>query len=382
MKKLIRITTVAGSLGKLLEGQLNFMNQYYTVIGMAGDNEELEKVSKAEGIQTIHIELTRSITPIKDLVSLFKLYNILKKEKPFIVHTHTPKAGTIGMLAAKMAGISHRLHTVAGLPLVEAKGLKRFVLNIVEKITYACASKVYPNSKGLSEIIIANKFTTSSKLKVLANGSSNGIDTNHFNPKNILDIQKKTLLKELKIDDDEFVFLFVGRIVNDKGIEELIKAFVGTNKIHAKAKLLLVGPMESELDPITEASEKEIRSNANILRLGWQNDVRPFFAISDILVFPSYREGFPNVVMQAGSMNIPCIVTDINGSNEIIEPNKNGLIVPVKDVTSLSQAMQYVMENPTALINMANNSRELIVQKYDQLTVWKAILKEYQMLEK
>ena len=153
-QKLIRITTVPISLDKLLSGQLSYMNQFYNIIGVSSDASYLERVGRKENIEVFCIEMTRQITPFKDLMAVYKLYKFLKKEKPFIVHTHTPKAGTVGMLAAKMAGVPNRLHTVAGLPLLEASGFKRILLNFVEKITYSCASRIYPNSFGLKDNII------------------------------------------------------------------------------------------------------------------------------------------------------------------------------------------------------------------------------------
>jgi hypothetical protein len=147
--KLIRITTVPISLEKLLEGQLTFMDEHFEVIAISSQKERLEKFGQENKIRTHYIELTRKITILKDLKALWNMYIFLKAEKPLIVHSHTPKAGTIGMIAAKLARVPHRLHTVAGLPLLEETGVKRKLLNIVEKITYWAATKIYPNSKGL-----------------------------------------------------------------------------------------------------------------------------------------------------------------------------------------------------------------------------------------
>ncbi|NCT19176.1 MAG: glycosyltransferase family 4 protein, partial [Flavobacteriia bacterium] len=191
--KLIRITTVPISLEKLLEYQLRFMKQYYAVIAISSDKVNLERVGKLQEVPTFHVEMTRKITPLQDLKAVWQLYKYFKKEKPLIVHTHTPKAGTVGMLAAKLAGVPHRLHTIAGLPLLEATGGKRKLLNAVEKVTYACATKIYPNSLGLQEIIIKENFCNPNKLKVLGNGSSNGIDTTYFNPENFSAQQNQSL---------------------------------------------------------------------------------------------------------------------------------------------------------------------------------------------
>jgi glycosyltransferase involved in cell wall biosynthesis len=380
-KKLIRITTVSGSLWILLRGQLKFMNQFYHVIGIAGAKENMQKVRDNEGVETIDLEMTREITPEQDLVSLYKLYKILKREKPFIVHTHTPKAGIVGMIAAKMAGVKHRLHTVAGLPLVEATGTKRKILNQVERLTYACATKVYPNSKGLEDIILAHKFTKPEKLKVLANGSSNGINTEIFDLEVISVEQREQLRIKLGLKPDDLVLVFVGRIVRDKGINELMEAFHTLSQKYDQLKLLMVGPYEEALDPISAKASKEIETNAAIISLGWQDDVRPYFAVSDVLIFPSYREGFPNVVLQAGAMGLASIVSDINGCNEIIEEGVNGIIIPVKNSQAIEEAIESMIKNPEKTIQMKSVARQKIVSRYDQEMVWQAILQEYRNLE-
>lgn len=380
-QKLIRITTVPLSLDKLLSGQLAFMNRFYKVIGVSSDVSYLEKVGQKEQIEVFHVEMTRQITPIKDLISVYKLYRFFKKQKPFIVHTHTPKAGTVGMLAAKLAGVPNRLHTIAGLPLLEATGNKRTLLNFVEKVTYRCATKIYPNSFGLKEIILQEKFCAPDKLKVLGNGSSNGIDTSFFDASHFVPTQNNTLKEKSGILPDDFVFIFVGRLVADKGINELVEGYKHLNSLFPNTKLVLVGPLETELDPLLPKTLKEIDVNPAIISVGFQNDVRPYFAIADALVFPSYREGFPNVVMQAGAMGLPSIVTDINGCNEIVIANHNGMIIPVKNTKAIFEAMKEMIENKTLYNELKQNARKRIVDNYEQKVVWNAILEEYKSLE-
>ncbi|MFT0714910.1 glycosyltransferase family 4 protein [Flagellimonas lutimaris] len=342
------------------------MSQYFEVVGISSSGDgKLDEVSQQEGIKTHTVEMTRKITPFNDLKALWSLYKIFKQEKPDIVHTHTPKAGTLGMMAAYLAKVPHRLHTIAGLPLMESTGFKRFVLDSVEKITYACATRIYPNSYGLLKFIEEHKYTIPKKLKVIGHGSSNGIDVNYFDPKLYDESFKEDFRKSLNIDSNDFVFVFVGRIVKDKGIEELVEAFTRVNKDFDSIKLILVGGHEKQLDPISSETEKCIDNNDSILAVGWQADVRPFFAISNALAFPSYREGFPNVVMQACTMGIPSIVSDINGCNELIRHNENGIIVPVKNINRLELAMINMLtikisETPKEIRNymIKNFSRE------------------------
>jgi len=384
-QKLIRITTVPISLDKLLTGQLRFMSAYYEVTAVSSEKVNLEKVGKKEGVSTFYVEMSRKITPIADLLAVFRLFLFLRKEKPLLVHSHTPKAGIVGMLAARLAGVPHRLHTVAGLPLLETTGIKRKVLDFVEKLTYASATKVYPNSHGLQSIIIQNNYCRPSKLKVIANGSSNGIDTAVFDPALFSDAAKSTLRKELAIEEHDFVFIFVGRLVKDKGINEMVSAFDALRQAQgdpavSNCKLLLVGDYESDLDPLLPETLEMIHQNSAILAVGFQYDVRPYLAIANALVFPSYREGFPNVVMQAGAMGLPSIVSDINGCNEIIEEGVNGIIIPVKDEKALLEKMTLLTKNNDYYLQLQRHSRAMITSRYDQKVIWEAVLAEYREL--
>jgi len=400
-KKIVRITTVPKAMG-LLQGQLKYMTDHYEIIGISSSgidhsasevgikdgieeipsDHTLEQARIREGIRVIPVELTRKITPIKDLLSVYQLYRVFRKEKPFIVHSHTPKAGTLGMLAAFLARVPHRLHTIAGMPLLIATGPRRLLLDIVEKITYKCATMIYPNSFGLKDIILKEGYTNESKLKVIGNGSSNGIDTSHFDPGKYSKEKRSELRKSLGINDEDFVYLFVGRLVKDKGINELIEVFNELNITHKKTKLVLVGPYEKDLDPLLPETEETINTHPDIKFVGWKNDVRPYFNISDVLTFPSYREGFPNVVMQSGAMGLPSIVTNINGCNEIVIEGENGMIVPPMNTGDLKDAMIKIFITPRdhKLFNSENN-RQLIMQRYERRTIWKEILKEYQALD-
>ena len=379
--KLVRITTVPISLEKLLEGQLGFMKAHFEVVAISAEKEKLEAYGKKEGLRVFPLELTRKITPIKDIAAVFKLYRFLKKEKPSIVHTHTPKAGIVGMTAAYFAGVPNRLHTVAGLPLMEATGGKRILLDFIEKLTYRFATKVYPNSKGLYDFILAEKFTEPSKLSIIGNGSSNGIDTAYFDPSQYAVNEKRSVRQELGIPQNHFTFVFVGRLVKDKGINELVAAFLNLSASEKNISLILVGPFEDDLDPLHPETLKNIKKNPNIHSVGFKKDVRPYLLASDALAFPSYREGFPNVVMQAGAMGLPSIVTDINGCNEIITQGKNGLIIPPKNETTLFEAMKKMVNDPKVFAQLKTSARQTIVENYDRKELWEALLAEYRQLE-
>jgi glycosyltransferase involved in cell wall biosynthesis len=407
-KKIIRTSTVAMSLDYLLKGQLAFLNKYYKVVAVSGADEHLSTVTDREGVTTYCITMQRKISPYKDLLSLWQLYCFFKKEKPLIVHSITPKAGLLTMLAGYFARVPVRIHTFTGLIFPTKKGFLQQVLIFMDRLLCSCATHIYPEGQGVKKDLISYRIT-SKPLKVLANGNVNGIDTYFFSKDQLSLREKESLQYELGITDNDFVFVFVGRLVGDKGINELVSAFKKLKNQKSKeenqksqgehqnenlfyedvnskfkiqnSKLLLVGPLESELDPLEQETLKEIASNTDIISVGFQKDVRPYLAISDCLVFPSYREGFPNVVLQAGAMGLPSIVTNINGSNEIIIDGQNGVIVPVKNPTELHDAMMKMMSNSDFYSHLQGKARAMIISRYEQQVVWEAILLEYKRLE-
>ena len=349
----------------------------YEVITASAAGAEVTEICKREGVRHFPIDFTRTLSPFKDLKALWQLIRLIKKEKPDIVHTHTPKAGLLGMMAAKFTGVKLRMHTVAGMPLMEATGLTKRILRVTEKITYFCAHKVYPNSYKLKDYMNEEFPAYENKFKIIGEGSSNGIDTVYFSRKNIDDHVIASLRTDHNIPIEPIVFVFVGRIVEDKGIHELVEAFL---EIKEEAYLLLVGAFEDEREPVKAEIKQAISTHPRIIHVGFQKDIRPFLAASDIFVFPSYREGFPNVVLQAAAMELPCIVSDINGSNEIIAHNENGLIVPVKNTQKLKFAMEDLLADSEKRKALLLKSRASILEKYDQKKVWLAILEEYNSL--
>lgn len=231
------------------------------------------------------------------------------------------------------------------------------------------------------DIVLEHGFTNEDKLKIIGKGSSNGIDTQYFDPLHYDEAFKNDLRNQLKIGANDFVFVFAGRLVRDKGINELVAAFNKLNKRYPKCKLLLLGSYEKKLDPLKPETESIIYTNDNIKFDGWKDDVRPYYAISNALVFPSYREGFPNVVLQATAMGLASIVSDINGCNEIITHDLNGLIIPVKDEQSIYFSMEYFLNHPEEVDRMAQNGRKHVLANYKQEYVWECLLNEYTSLE-
>ena len=378
-KKIIRVTTIPVSIKILLKGQLKFINQYFDVFGVSSEGKELDDVARDEGVRTVPLNMSRQFTPLRDLVSLMKMILLFRKESPDIVHSHTPKAGIVAMLAAFLCNVPNRLHTVAGLPVMNKVGLTRIILLAVEWITCKCATKIYPNSKGLETFLTDVVNVPSKKLKVLGSGSSNGVDTRYFNL--TPDLQESSKIFKTKYGlDDCFVFTFIGRIVKDKGIEELIDAYGRLSSEVENVRLVITGWEEPLTDPISNHSQAILKNNTGIVCTGFMDDIRPSLGASDCLVLASYREGFPNVVMQAACMNVPSIVSNINGCNEIIQDGSNGLVVEPKSTDDLYYAMKRLESDRGLLSDLAAKSRDSVVEKYDREKFQKIILAEYQSL--
>lgn len=375
MRKLIRVTTSARSLSGTQKYLMAYLNSYYNVIAAGSDIDHLTFISESVNVKVREIKMKREISPFYDLFSLYQLIKLFYNEKPDIVHANTPKGSLLAMVAARICRVPHRIYTVTGLRFETASGRFRMLLVAMEKLTCACASKVIPEGEGVKSTLIQEKITSKPLHKIL-NGNINGIDLIYFD-KNKDVIQAMQCLKS-----SDFTFVFVGRMVKDKGIHELVRAFITCNGLYPSTRLLLVGELETELDPVDKDVLNQIQNHSKIQWVGYQSDVRPYLAASDVFAFGSYREGFPNVVLQAGAMALPSIVTDISGCNEIIINGINGIIIPPKNQDAMFDAMKFFVENKEKRIYMASNARKLIADRYEQTKVWEATLQMYNELYK
>lgn len=375
--KLFRIATVPMSLNLLLKGQLEFLNKHFQVTAISGEGDDLQTVAEREGVMVHEIEMHRPISLIQDLKSLWNLYWYFKKEKPAIIHSITPKAGLLSMMAGKLAGVPVRMHTFTGLIFPYKYGYMKHTLIMMDKILCHCATHIYPEGRGVKEDLQRHNITNK-PLKIIANGNVNGVDVDYYHPEAFSEENKKQLRDCLQIKEDDFVFVFVGRLVIDKGLRELVKAFDAISKNHKKVKLILVGPKENAHNPKKRRMFHAIQQNENIITVGFQEEVRPYYAISNVLILPSYREGFPNAVLQAGAMGLPSIVSDISGCNEIIEHEINGLLVPKKNYRELQKAMEKMLYNPSLLKGFYQNARNKVVKSFDKNFVWQELKKEYE----
>lgn len=383
-KKLIRTSTIPWSLDLFCKGQLKMFSKHYDVVVVSSPDKELKWIEEREGVKTIPLKMARNIELWTDLKALWKMIGVMRREKPYIVHSITPKAGLISMLAARICGVPVRMHTYTGLVFPTATGLKQKILIWMDKLLCACATYINPEGQGVANDL--RKFNITKKpLHIIGNGNVRGVDAEYWKKESTNEhkltqnINEARNLQKESNNAEPFTFVFVGRIVGDKGINELIEAFKRLKP--NSAKLILVGPYEENLDPVKTETKSEIDNNPNIVWVGKQDDVRPYYEQANAFVLPSYREGFPNTVLEAGAMDLPCIVTNINGANEIIIPEENGIIVPSKDANALYQAMQRFINEPELVAKMKRNARKMVIDRYEQKFIWSELLKVYQSFD-
>lgn len=374
-KKIIRASTVPQSLDVFCKGMLKELSEKYEVIALSSPGEPLDRVREREGVRTISVPMERHISLMKDLKALLAMIKTLRKERPYMIHSMTPKAGLLCMAAGKLTGVPVRIHTFTGLVWPTSTGLKRKILMLTDKLTCACATNIIPEGEGVKNDLIAGRITKK-PLKVLGYGNVMGVDMAHFSRR--LELLKLVEEKNLR-DASKFTFLFVGRIVQDKGINELVSAFDRLKKEYENIRLILVGPYEDGLDPIAEISREIIANNPAIEAVGkkMEDDLLAYYCVADCFVMPSYREGFPNTVLEAGAMGLPSIVTDINGSREIIVQGENGVIVPSKDADALFHAMKAMIDDSEDRQRMAANSRRMVAERFEQSFVRKCLYDYY-----
>lgn len=370
--KIIRAVTASQSIGFFEPMVKDLQERGYEIVSVSSPGESLIRL-REKGVKVIEVPMERRISMFRDLMSLMRMISVFRKEKPFMVHSMTPKAGMLCMLAGWLTRVPRRVHTFTGLVWPTSKGLKRRILMATDWLTCACATHIIPEGRGVMNDL--QSHITKKPMKVLGYGNVRGVDMEKFSRRTEVEEMAKGIKTE-----GIFTFIFVGRIVGDKGINELVSAFAELHKKYEKTRLLLVGRFEKELDPLKAETLNVIDKHTSIGLLGpkYGDELLAYYAASDCFVFPSYREGFPNTVMEAGAMGLPSIVTDINGSREIIIDGKNGVIIPSKDVEALYHAMEEMITNSDKTKEYADNAREMIASRFERGFVCKCLYDFYE----
>ncbi|MDO4462508.1 MAG: glycosyltransferase family 4 protein [Bacteroidia bacterium] len=366
--KLIRTSTIGMSLDIFCNGVLRELSERYDVVAVSSPDEYFENVRRREGVRCVEVPMERQISPLKDIISLWRLYKLFRHEKPLMVHSMTPKAGLLSMIAAWLARVPIRIHTFTGLVFPTAHGLTKRILMATDWLTCACATHIVPEGEGVKRDLLSHHITRK-PIKVLGYGNVRGIDLTHYNPDAVEPVFKE--------NTDGVTFISIGRLVGDKGINELVSAFIRLRKDNPNIHLILVGPQEQDLDPLLPETLEAIANTPSIHAVGFQSDIRPWLKSAHVSILASYREGFPNVVIEAGAMGLPQIVTNINGANEIIVEGKNGTIIPPRDADALYHAMRNML-NEEYRTSLAANARDMIASRYEQGFVRRCLYEYYE----
>lgn len=376
-RRLLLVTTVPETLATILSHQPRYLAEHFQVSLATSPGDKLHLVAQNEGLEISLVPMVRGINVLNDLVSVARMMQVLRRVQPIVVHSYTPKAGLVCMLAAWLCRVPVRVHTFTGLIFPTASGIKKKLLIWVDRLICACATHVVPEGEGVKKDL--QQFAITRKpLQVIGNGNIAGVDTGHFSPLAMGNMEVANNFRQsLSIKSDRFLFCFVGRLNKDKGLSELIEAF---RLMPATAHLLLVGGHD-QTSPVDADTLAVIESHPQIHSLGFLSDIRPALRAANVLVLPSYREGFPNVVLQAGAMELPVIATDINGCNEVIEPKYNGWLVPPRDTQALEDAMRQAMQmTSTERSEMGRRARVHIQQRFEQKQHWGRMVNFYQAL--
>ena len=378
--KLILVTTVGLTLRSFYQGQITYLKyKGFEVIGVSSGGPDLEEFARREQLPVYEIAMTRGISPLADLKAAVRLWMLFLKIGPTIVHGATPKAGVLSMLAATLAGVPVRFYTLHGVMMEMRKGPAWALLQMLEWITCALADQILAVSRSVVDIVVSQRLCPEHKIKVLELGSCNGIDAgDRFNPANLDQDKKKEMRSQFCLDEDAIVIGFVGRLVKDKGVVELASAWKRIKNAYEKVHLLIIGPAEPH-NPVPNDVLEELGSDNRVTMLDFvSNDEIPtYYGIMDILVLPSYREGFPYVVLEASAMGLPVVASRVTGCVDAVADGDTGMLVPPRDARALGDAIRLYIENPSLRLKHGQAGRERVLRHFQPERIWDALSAQY-----
>ena len=340
--------------------------EYAEVVLASSDFPKLHWLEKELDVTIFATDIIRRITPLRDLVSIFKLCRFLRRKKFDIVHAHTPKAGLIGMISSFLAGIPNRVYTIHGLPIEGAKGLIWFSLWLSEWLSYKLATSLLAVSPSLKQLAIDEKLCPANKIQVLGQGSACGIDIGRFSWSESLTEEGRRVKAKHNIPDDAIVMGFLGRVVPDKGIKALVQAFEKLQEVVPESFLLLIGELETIHGALDDKTIQSIKNNEHIsYNDEFVNNVLPYYAAMDIIVYPSRHEGFGLVLIEAAALELPVIATKVTGCVDAVVDEVTGLLVEVDNVQQLFSAMLRLVNDPELRNEMGQQGRQRVKDIYD-----------------
>lgn len=373
-KKVLHIVTVSFSISYFLGEQFRYLknktgNTYFVA---CSDSPELFFNAQKLGYLPFSFSITRKINPLGDIKAIFQLMKFIKQNNIDVVVAHSPKGGLIGMIAAFLTGVRSRIYFRHGIVYETSGGTKRFLLKVIEKISGNLAQKVVNVSKDVEDIAIKDRLNSKEKNIILGKGTCNGVDSKvKYNPKFYSQDEVDALKSKYNISDSDFVVGFVGRLVRDKGIDDIIDAWKILSSKYKNIKLLLVGPFE-ERDSIKESNKSYIKNSESIVFTDYVQNTAIFYKLMNIFILPTYREGFPTVALEASSMELPVIITKATGCKEAIIENKTGVFIENSSYSIVSGVEKYI-NNPNLIQKQGEAGRKFVLDDFQQEKIWDII---------
>jgi glycosyltransferase involved in cell wall biosynthesis len=376
--RLLHVTTVPVSLF-FLRGQPGFMRAHgLEVHAVSSPGPDLEQFAREESVEVHAVEMRRAISPVQDLGAIAGLVRLMRRLKPDIVHAHTPKGGLLGMAAASLARVPVRIYHLHCLPLVTSRGVQRALLRSADRAACMLAHRVLCVSNSIRELAVAEGLVDPGRIEVFGHGSISGVDAEgRFRPGPASEAAGRTERARWGIPEGALVIGFVGRLVRDKGVADLAQAWRRLRGDFPEAHLLVVG-LEETRDPLPPGVLEALRADPRVHLTGWRWDTPPLFAAMDIVVLPSYREGFGVVLLEGAAMALPVVGTDIPGGREALVDGITGLLVPARDATVLESALARYLRDPDLRRRHGSAGRERVLRDFRPEVLWAALLEVYE----
>lgn len=379
--KLVHVVTVPVTLKHLLWDQMAYMTKSgLHVVAISSPGPMLEEVGSRGNPEVHAVPMSRSISPLTDLVALWRLFRLFRKIRPAIVHGSTAKAAALAMTAATLARVPIKFYTVRGLMTETRSGSARYLLRAVEWWTCFLSDRVFPVSRSVADALTEKSLCSPDKISLLGHGSSSGVDgEGRFSPSRVKKPDREALRRRLGISGHAFVIGFVGRIVKDKGVEHLIQAWQSIRD-RFDCFLLIIGQTEAQ-NPVSVSALEILANDPRIIKVSAvENAEMPcYYSIMNLLVLPSYREGFPNVVLEAAAMEVPTVAARVTGCVDAVENGKTGVLVPPRDVVSLAAAIETYLKDRGLVLQHGRAARERVLRDFQQNAIWEALYQEYML---
>jgi glycosyltransferase involved in cell wall biosynthesis len=362
---------------KLMRGQLRYLQHNgFDVTLICSPGKWLDAVGRMEGVQIIELPMAREIAPLRDLMSLWRLCQMIRALRPAVTNVGTPKAGLLAGFAAWVNRVPCRVYTLRGLRFETMNGLGRRLLVCTERLACHFAHRVICVSPSLREKAIAFGLTGRERTVVFGSGSSNGVDASRFAPTPERVRRATELRCELGIPPQAPVLGFVGRLTRDKGISELVESFLRLGHEFPDLRLLLLGHSEEE-DLLDVETRRCLKAHPHVILAGEVVDTAPYYALMDVLALPSHREGFPNVVLEAYAAGKPVVAARATGTVDAVVDGETGLLFPVGDTAALTSAVQTLLSDKASARKFGWAGQELIKREFRQEMIWEALNEEY-----